>query len=87
MSPLRSRRMTGRDPSPLLMMALALVLAGALLALSAVLDAPWLAVIAVALVVFALVQRDRYLFRGAWFGLFVGVAAAVALGFVVEKLM
>jgi len=78
--------MTQRDLSLVLTVAVALTLAAALLALSAVFDAPWLAVVAVVFVVFALVQRDRYLLRGAWTRVLLIVAVAVALGFVVEKL-
>jgi hypothetical protein len=78
--------MTGRGLSLLLTMAIALVVAAALLALSGQLDAPWLAVIAVLFVGLALVQRDRFLFQGAWGVALIGVAIAVAFGFVVEKL-
>ena len=68
--------------------AAALVLACILLALSAVLESAWLAVTALVLIAFALVQRDRYLFfQGAWKGLFIGVAGAAGLGFLFEKLV
>jgi hypothetical protein len=79
-------RVTKRDLSLLLTMAIALLLAAGLLALSAVLDAPWLAVVAVGFIVLTLVQRDRYLLRGAWPVVVVGVAVAVAVGLAVEKL-
>jgi hypothetical protein len=41
---------------------------------------------AVLFIGFALVQRDRYLFQGAGRVVLVVVAAAVALGFLVERL-
>ncbi len=78
--------MTRRDLSLLLTMAIALVVAAGLLALSAPLDAPWLPVIAVLFVGLALVQRDRFLFERAWRAVLIGAAIAVAFGFLVEKL-
>ena len=70
----------------MLTMAIGLVIAAGLFVLAALFDAPWLAVIAVLFVGFALVQRDRYLFQGAGRVVFVGVAVAVALGFLVARL-
>jgi hypothetical protein len=79
--------MSRRDASVLLVMVAALIAATAALVAAAALDAPWLAVVAVALLVIALVQRDRYLLRGTWPGVLLGVAVAVALGFVAERVL
>jgi hypothetical protein len=78
--------MTRRNQSLLVSMALALIIATAFLALSAALEAPWLGAVAVVVVVFALVQRDRFLLQGAWLAIGAAVVVIVAIAFIVEQL-
>lgn len=77
--------MTRRDSKVLVWMAVALVSAASALGIAAVTGATWLAVVATALIIVALVQRDRFLVgRGGWVILLCMVVAAIFIGLLLE---
>ena len=77
--------MSSRDWTLIGWIVLALIAAGLVLIAAAITDAAWLGIVAVGLIFFVLVQRDRVLIGSRGWALLLGtVAVAVLVGLVVE---